>query len=64
MAATITSYAAFWPYYLGEHAKPETRAIHYAGTALTFAFLAVALVQGGWWWALLPIAGYGFAGVA
>jgi len=24
MAAKITRYAAFWPYYPGEHAKPET----------------------------------------
>lgn len=62
MARTITRYADFWPYYLREHAKPETRRLHYIGTALTFVFLAVALVQGGWWWWLLvPLAGYGFA---
>lgn len=60
----ITTYAAFWPHYLREHGKPETRAIHYAGTALTFVFLGVALVLGGWWWAALPVAGYGFAWTA
>ena len=64
MVAKITSYAAFWPYYLREHAKRETRAIYYAGTALTFVFLAVAIVAGGYWWAALPIAGYGFAWAA
>ena len=64
MVAKITSYAAFWPYYLREHAKRETRAIHYAGTALTFVLLAVTIVAGGYWWAALPIAGYGFAWAA
>ena len=61
MARTITRYADFWPYYLREHAKPETRRLHYIGTALTFVFLATALAYGGWWWALVPLAGYGFA---
>ena len=57
----ITTYAAFWPFYLREHAKSETRRLHYAGTALTFVFLGLALTHGGWWWALVPLAGYGFA---
>ena len=64
MDRPITRYAAFWHYYLGEHARPETRAIHYAGTALTFVFLGFALAFGGWWWAALPLAGYGFAWAA
>lgn len=62
--AAITRYGDFWPYYLREHARPATRAIHYAGTALTFLFLALALQRGGWWWAMLPLAGYGFAWAA
>jgi hypothetical protein len=57
----ITTYAAFWPFYLREHSKPVTRRLHYAGTALTFLFLAIALTRGGWWWALMPLAGYSFA---
>ncbi len=61
MARTITRYVDFWPYYLREHAKPETRRLHYIGTALTFVFLAIALTYGGWWWVLVPLAGYGFA---
>jgi len=60
----ITTYAAFWPFYLREHAKAETRRLHYAGTALTFVFLGLALAHGGWWWALMPLAGYGFAWAA
>ena len=59
------SYAEFWPFYLNEHAKPATRAMHFAGTAGVFAFLAVAaattrpiLLIGA------PVCGYGFAWVS
>ncbi len=61
MAERITSYAEFWPYYLREHARAATRTLHYAGTALTFVALALAIAWGGWWWLAVPIAGYGFA---
>ena len=60
---TITSFADFWPYYLREHAKPETRALHYVGTSLLVVIAIAALVTGRWWLtALLPVAGYGLRG--
>lgn len=60
MSAPITRYADFWPYYLREHAKPETRAIHYAGTGLASAALLGLIATGRWWLApLVLIAGYG-----
>lgn len=61
MARAITRYADFWPYYLREHARPATRRLHYAGTALTFAALAAGFAWGGVWFAAIPLAGYGFA---
>ena len=60
----ITTYAAFWPFYLREHAKPATRSLHYFGTGLAIACAAYATSAGGWTWAAVPLAGYGFAWVA
>ena len=61
----LTSYAAFWPFYLHEHAKPVCRALHYIGTSGVIG-LAIA----GFWldnlsllW-LMPVFGYGFAWAA
>jgi hypothetical protein len=65
MAGTIQTYRAFWPFYLAEHSKPATRALHYAGTAFVFAALAAAIATRDWWLLLLmPVAGYGFAWAA
>ncbi|WP_447728798.1 Mpo1-like protein [Sphingomonas koreensis] len=61
MARAITRYADFWPYYLREHAKAQTRALHYAGTTLTFIALAAGIWLNSWWFLAIPLAGYGFA---
>ena len=42
--APIRTYAEFWPYYLGEHSRPSTRAWHIAGTGLATALLGAALL--------------------
>lgn len=65
MARDYRSFAEFWPFYLREHSKPRTRALHYAGTSLVVAILVLALFSGRWWLLLaVPVAGYGFAWVA
>lgn len=62
MAAKLTRYSEFWPFYLREHAKRWTRAVHYVGTGLVFAALVLALATGNYGWLVaMPIAGYGFA---
>jgi hypothetical protein len=59
------TYAEFWPFYLREHARPQTRAWHYVGTALSLLILAWALITQTWWMLLLPpVAGYFFAWVS
>ena len=60
-----TTFAEFWPFYLREHSRPGTRALHYIGTSLV-VLLAIGAVATGEWWLLaaLPVAGYFFAWVA
>ncbi|MBS0275363.1 MAG: DUF962 domain-containing protein [Proteobacteria bacterium] len=58
----IESYADFWPYYLREHSRPQTRAIHYTGTLVALASLMALFLTGNGWFGLgAPIGGYGFA---
>ena len=64
-AERYTSFAAFWPFYLREHSKPSTRALHYVGTTLVVALGVFVVVTGRWWWLLgAPLAGYFFAWLA
>jgi len=59
------SFEEFWPYYLAEHSKPETRALHALGTTAGLA-CAMALVAKRKW-RLLPLAlipAYGTAWLA
>ena len=62
MAKPITTYAEFWPFYLGEHSKPATRAWHYVGTLTFIALLVYAVTTAAWWLiAAGIIAAYAFA---
>jgi hypothetical protein len=56
----IATFDDFWPYYLHEHAKPVTRALHYVGTALAALGIVAFVVVGDPWGLLaVPVAGYG-----
>ena len=60
--ARITTFREFWPYYVREHAKPITRALHFIGSTFVLALVATALVTGRLWLlAAMPVVGYGFA---
>lgn len=43
MADRISSFAAFFPYYLGEHRSPACRALHFVGTSLFLAAFGAAV---------------------
>jgi hypothetical protein len=65
VAREYQTFAEFWPFYLREHSKPSTRALHYAGTTLVVAIALFAALTGRWLLLLaVPVAGYGFAWVA
>ncbi len=56
------SFREFWPFYLREHAKPRTRALHYVGTSLVVLIAIAGIATGNWWLLIaMPVAGYGFA---
>ena len=56
----IRTYREFWPYYLNEHSRPETRALHIAGTGLATALLLASLATANLWLACAAVvAGYG-----
>lgn len=60
--AVMRGFGEFWLYYLREHARPRTRALHYVGTSLVIACLGAGIVTGRLWllWAT-PVTGYLFA---
>ena len=60
----IRSYAVFWPFYLQEHGKKETRAMHYAGSALAIASIGAGIFLSPWFFIGAAIGGYGFAWVS
>ena len=65
MAKQYTRFEEFWPFYLREHSKPRTRALHYVGTTLVVLLAIAALVTGRFLlFALMPLAGYFFAWIA
>ncbi|HZZ92069.1 MAG TPA: DUF962 domain-containing protein [Usitatibacter sp.] len=61
-AQRFESFAAFYPFYLSEHRNATCRALHFAGSTLVVALLAIAIASANAWWLLaVPLAGYGFA---
>ncbi len=65
MSSRYQTFAEFWPFYLREHSKPATRALHYIGTSLVVGIALYALATQSWLLLLtLPVAGYFFAWLA
>ena len=65
MTQRYRDFSSFWPFYLREHSKPQTRALHYFGTSLVVVLAITFVLTGIWELAIaLPVAGYFFAWVA
>lgn len=63
-AHPIRTYREFWPFYLQEHGKKQTRAMHYAGSAVAIASLAAGVFVSPWFFLGALVGGYGFAWVS
>jgi hypothetical protein len=61
-AKRIQSFDEFWPYYLGEHRHPGTKALHFIGTTAALTLIVLALLLRSWSFAVASLlSGYGFA---
>jgi len=58
------TYHEFWLVYLRAHARPATRALHYAGTMLALSCLIAGALVSPWFLPAAPVVGYGFAWAA
>ena len=62
MPTRIASYREFWRFYLGQHRRRATRALHLFGTLLGICLLVAALILAEWRLAVASaLAGYAFA---
>lgn len=62
MRCPFHSFDEYWPYYLSEHARKETRVLHIAGTAVAIALAVLAVIFLQLELLILALAvGYGFA---
>lgn len=57
----ISTYKAFWHYYVNEHRSRLNRRLHFLGTSLTFFWLVLAATASPWFLVAAPVTGYGLA---
>jgi len=62
MAERYTTYSAFFDFYLSEHERPLTRALHYCGSICGILAPILTIATGNLLWIPMGLAvGYGFA---
>jgi hypothetical protein len=59
MTQRIQTYGEFWLYYLREHSRPATRALHYVGTVCAMGALVAAVAVSPWFLLVALVVGYG-----
>lgn len=57
----ISTYKAFWHYYVNEHRSRANRRLHFIGTVLTLLWVVLAFTVNIWFFVAAPITGYGLA---
>ena len=61
--ARFATYKAFWPFYVSQHSHKVNRNLHFAGTTLVLVCFYLGCVASPWFFAGMPLMGYGFAWV-
>ncbi|MGE3622592.1 MAG: Mpo1-like protein [Bdellovibrionales bacterium] len=62
---TYKTFEEFWPHYLNQHSKRQTRLLHVCGTVLAALCLFKFVISFKIGWLLMaPVVGYGFAWAA
>lgn len=49
MSERLKTYRQFWPYYLREHSRPVTRALHYVGSTLAILLVIALVITANFW---------------
>ena len=55
----LTSFEEFWPFYVSQHSRPSTRALHFAGSTMAMGSLLAAAVVSPWFAPAALVLGYG-----
>jgi hypothetical protein len=64
MDKKFSSFAEFYPFYLGEHQNLNCRRLHFVGSSVGLLCLAMLVSTGvGWWLLAALVSGYAFAWV-
>jgi hypothetical protein len=61
MSTGFKSFVEFWPFYVCEHSRPETRIFHFIGILTIVPLLICAIFFNLYLLLLVPISAYGFA---
>jgi len=57
--ARLTSFEEFWPFYVAQHRRASTRALHFAGTTMVLGALSAGALVSPWCALAAPVVGYG-----
>jgi len=57
--ARLTSFEEFRPFYVSQHSRASTRALHFAGTTMALGSLAAGALVAPWCALAFPVVSYG-----
>jgi hypothetical protein len=61
MTTPISTYKAFWPFYVSQHQSKLNRNFHFVGTTFVLACFFMGFAKSARFFLGIPLCGYGFA---